>query len=107
MGMSDFVLRYDLVGAVVDAADVVDDVLIDLTDAPDWVTPIEDRPAAEIRAWWRRPYIITRENGFVVACLDGGAWDRPIEIGWPATISEAVKIARSYQPRIMGVHVRV
>lgn len=108
MDLSDFVLRYDLNGMTVDAGNCVDGVLIDPTDAPDSHTPNEDRPAAALMAWWRRPYITTpdTEGGhYVVHCLDGGAWDRPTMIGYKPTLAEAVEIAKAYRAEAHALHV--
>ncbi len=110
MDLSKLVPRYDLCGMTVDAADCVDGVLINPTDAPDYDIPNEDRPAAELMAWWRRPYITTphTEGGhYVVHCLDGGAWDRPTMIGHKPTLAEAVEIAKTYRTRTSVVHVHV
>lgn len=104
MDLSKFVLRYDLRGMLVDAADSVDGVLIDPTDAPQDM-PNEDRDPAEIMAWWRRPYIETRGQTYIVLCLDGGAWDRSTMIGHSTDLAEAVKIAKAYRVKAQGVRV--
>ena len=100
MDLSKFAQRYDLRGMTVDAADIVDGILIDPANAPDSNTPNEDRPIEEILAWWRRPYITTNNMNapFDVYCLDGGAWDRPTMIGRKETLAEAVEMAKAYSP---------
>lgn len=104
MDLSNFTLRYDLRGMLVDAADFVDGVLIDPTDAPQ-DTPNEDRDLAELMAWWRRPYIETRGETYAVLCLDGGAWDRSTVIGSSSDLAEAVEIAKKYRTEATGVYV--
>ena len=106
MVLSKFALRYDLRGMTVDAADIVDGILIDPANAPDSNTPNEDRPIEEILAWWRRPYITTGGQ-FTIRCLDGGAWDRPTVIGWKETLAEAVEVAQAYRPKASEVRVYV
>ncbi len=106
MDMSKYVLRYDLRGMLVDAADSVDGVLIDPTDAPQDMAN-EERDIEELMAWWRRPYIQTRGATFVVLCLDGGAWDRSTMIGHSTDLAEAVEIAKAYRPKASVVHVHV
>lgn len=104
MDLSNFTLRYDLRGMLVDAADFVDGVLIDPTDAPQDM-PNEDRDPAELMAWWRRPYIETRDEIYVVLCLDGGAWDRSTMIGHSSDLAEAVEIAKKYCTKATGIYV--
>ena len=106
MDLSKFAQRYDLRGMTVDAADIVDGILIDPANAPDSNTPNEDRPIEEILAWWRRPYITTGGQ-FTFYCLDGGAWDRPTAIGWKETLAEAIEVAKAYRPKASEVRVYV
>lgn len=108
MDLSKFVPLYDLWGMTVDADDCVDGVLIDPENAPDSNTPNENRPVAELMAWWRRPYITTPQTDaghYAVYCLDGGAWDRPTMIGHSPDFAEAVEIAKAYRPKASVVHV--
>lgn len=38
------------------------------------------RPESHIE-WWFKPFVITVNGGYMVRCLDGGAWDRPSVVG--------------------------
>lgn len=53
----------------------------------------ELRPESEVNRWWGKPFIITREDGFDVRCLDGGAWDRSTWYGHAKTLEECDEIA--------------
>lgn len=56
--------------------------------------PNEDRPAAEIKAWWEKPFAITMEDGrLMVRCLDGGAWDRSTHYGIADDMEGAAQLA--------------
>ena len=100
------VVRHHLTGMNVDAEALIDGILVDPSPAPDHSTPNEDRPFTEIMAWWRRPYIETKDapGFFVVHCLDGGAWDRPTQIGAYKTLPDAVKAAKAYRPQLSETH---
>ena len=57
-------------------------------------TPNEERPVAELDAWWDRPYALTRPDGRLdVRCLDGGAWDRSTWYGVATDMAGAVALA--------------
>lgn len=58
-------------------------------------TPNEERSAAELNAWWLRPFALTRPDGSLdVRCLDGGAWDRATYYGTAPNLAEARAIAQ-------------
>lgn len=104
-----FVQRYEIGDLMVDAADMIDGVLIDPAAPPSSDIPNESRPMGEVMAWWRLPYIITRgiAGSCDIHCLDGGAWDRPTMIGQAATLPEAVEIAKAYRAKAHTTHVYV
>lgn len=83
------------------AADCRDGVLVDPDLPPRFdSTANDDRPDSH-RKFWGRPYIVTQDGerpGFVVRCLDGGAWDRSTNWGKFPTLEEAVKQAKSGSP---------
>jgi hypothetical protein len=61
-------------------------------------TPNEDRPKAQLDAWWDRPYAVTNSEGsYDVLCLNGGAWDRSSWLGRASTIEEAAELAKRKQ----------
>ncbi len=83
------------------AADCRDGVLVD-PDLPDRFdsTSNECRPASH-QKFWHRPYIVSQEGeypGYVVRCLDGGAWDRSTNWGKFDTLEEAVSQAKAGSP---------
>ena len=57
-------------------------------------TPNEKRSKEEIDEWWQVPFIENRGDGYVVRCLDGGAWDRATLKGVFDTLEEAVQVAK-------------
>lgn len=70
-------------------------------------TPNELRPQSQIDEWWGRPYAVTRpDGGFVVRCLDGGAWDRSTNYGIAATLEEAAALAASKLGRWQSMHAQ-
>lgn len=53
------------------------------------------RSEIDMNFWWGRPYICQAQpdGGYIVECLDGGAWDRPTQHAFVETVEEAVEIA--------------
>lgn len=91
-------------GTLIEAADMIDGILIDPVSAPDAHTSNDVRPIEEIMNWWRLPYVVTNGGHIAVYCLDGGAHDRPTLIGQGATIAEGVELAKAYRPKIASVY---
>ncbi|MDT8992761.1 hypothetical protein RQP54_17950 [Curvibacter sp. APW13] len=57
--------------------------------------PNEERSKAELDRFWRRPFILSRDDGkYDVRCLDGGAWDRSTGYGVADTLDDARALAR-------------
>lgn len=57
-------------------------------------TPNEDRPKAQLDKFWRKPFVLSRDDGaFDVRCLDGGAWDRSTFYGVEDTLEAARQLA--------------
>lgn len=101
-----FVQRYEIGDLLVDAADMIDGILIDPVAPPASDIPNVSRPVDEIMAWWRLPYIVASTAGpFHIYCLDGGALDRPTMIGQAATLPEAIEIAKAYRAEAYAMHV--
>jgi len=68
----------------------IDPILRDGFDA----TAHEQRSAQEIADWWDRPYLVTTsDGGYIVRCLDGGAWDRSTNYGRVETPEEGARLA--------------
>lgn len=57
-------------------------------------TPHDERDRAELEEWWDIPFVENRGKGYVVRCLDGGAWDRATLKGIFDTLEEAIKKAK-------------
>jgi len=68
------------------------------------MTPNDERSEAEIEEWWDVPFVESRGNGYVVRCLDGGAWDRATTKGFFDTLDEAVKKAKEIK-NDLGLHI--
>ena len=79
----------------------IDPILPDRFD----FNPIEDRSQEELDVWWCRPYATTNADGtFSVACLDGGASDRPTWLGIAQSIEEARAIGEKRRAKL-GVSI--
>ncbi|WP_109479159.1 DNA-binding protein [Paraburkholderia sp. C35] len=63
-------------------------------------TPNEDRSAAELDAWWDKPFGVTMDDGKIdVRCLNGGAWDRPTYWGVADDYEAACALAEQQMTR--------
>lgn len=56
----------------------------------------ETRSKTELDRFWRRPFILSRDDGkFEVRCLDGGCWDRSTWYGLADSLEDARTIAKA------------
>ena len=56
------------------------------------------RPADELRDWWGVPFVSSHQSGeFWVKALTTGAWDRPCELGYFATLQDAVEFCHTFK----------
>lgn len=74
----------------------VDGVAINPAHPPKWGVGEQYRGSFDISFWWGRPYIYQEDPDgvYVVACLDGGAWDRPTQWGFAPDIPGAMAILK-------------
>lgn len=57
-------------------------------------TPNEERSTQQLDKFWRKPFILSRDDGkFEARCLDGGAWDRSTCYGIADTVEAARQLA--------------
>ena len=67
----------------------------------------ETRSKAELDKFWRRPFIISRDDGkYEVRCLDGGAWDRATCYGLADSLEAARTLARTKLARWVAIMER-
>ena len=107
---------YDLRGVIVQAADIVDGVLVDPIQPGDFdSTDNKSRPFTHA-VWWGVPFIRTHRpenptdeflnefpNGIQIElrCLDGGAWDRSTWWGRFSSIHAAVAFAKQKEAYVI------